>query len=118
MLRAPTLSPKTEKSPLAGRVGFDNLVREAAFEPLRALIPAQPDDKSRVCGVNSSACLPAFGGEFNEEVVQQCGRRITASSRKEKGAHFGLWLAAVGPDATVAVPGGASFADASEVSRK
>ena len=108
MLRALTPSSKTERSPLTGRVGLDNLAHEAAFERLHALIPAQPGGKSRVWGANSFAALPVFGGEFDEEVARQRGYRTPASSRKEKGAHSGLWLAVVGPYATAAVPGGAS----------
>ena len=90
MLRTLTLSPKTGKSPLTGRVGFDNLVRGEVFGRLHALIPAQPGDESRVWGVNSFAALPAFGGKFGEEVAQQRGRRMPATSRKENGARSGL----------------------------
>ena len=48
MFRALTPSSKSEKSLLTGRVGFDALAREEVFEPLHALIPARPGDKSRV----------------------------------------------------------------------
>ena len=104
MLRAPTPSPITEKLPLTGRVGFDNLVHEEVFERLPAWISAQPDDKSRVWGVNSFAALPAFGGKFDEAVAQQCGRRMPAASRNVKGTHSGLRLAVVDPDATATAP--------------
>ena len=70
------------------------------------MIPVQPDDKSRVCGVNSFAALPMFGGAFGEDVAQQCGYGMPASSGQEKGAHSGLWLAAVDPDATGTAPRG------------
>ena len=48
MLRALTPSSKDAKSALKGRIGFDDLVDKDAFERLRGLIPAQPDDRSRV----------------------------------------------------------------------
>ena len=62
MLRALTPSSKSEKSLLTGRVGFDALAREEVFEPLHALIPARPGDKSGVWGVNSFAVLPVRVG--------------------------------------------------------
>ena len=50
-----------------------------------------------------------FGGAYNEDVAQQSGYRMPASSRQEKGTHSGPLLAAVDPDATVAAPGVASY---------
>ena len=52
LLRALPPSSKEAKSPVKGRFGFDGLVGRDAFQRLRGLIPAQPDDKSRVWRVN------------------------------------------------------------------
>ena len=69
----------------------------------------QPDDMSRVGGVNSFALYPMFGGKSREDVAQQRGHRMPASPRQEKGTHSGLWLAAVDPDASVTVSGAESY---------
>ena len=69
------------------------------------MLPVQPDDESRVWGVNSFAALPMFGRAFSEEAAQQSGFRMPAASFQEKGNHSGLWLAAADPDATVTAPG-------------
>ena len=117
MLRALTPASNTEKLPLTGRVGFDNLAHAEAFERLHGWIPAHPGDKSRVWGVNSFAALPVFGGKFDEEGAQQCGYRAPAASCKEKGAHSGFWLAVVDPDAVVTAPGSASFGKVGDANR-
>ena len=109
MLRGLMPSTKKAESPLKGRIGFGDLEDTGAFVRLRGLVPVQPDDKSRVWGVNSFAASPAFGGAFNKDVAQQSGYPMPASSRQEKGTHSGLRLAAVDPDAPVTAPGVASY---------
>ena len=89
---------------------FEKIAHPVAFEELFAHMPVQPDDKSRVWGVNSFALLPMFGGAFREDVAQQCGARAPVSPYREERTHLGLWLTEVGPGATVAVPGFASHA--------
>ena len=87
------------------RRGFDTIVDAKAFDVQHALVPVQPDDQSRVWGVNSFAVLPMFGRAFSEDAAQQSGFRMPAASFQEKGNHSGLWLAVVDPDAAVTVPG-------------
>ena len=72
---------------------------------------------SHLRGVNAFAALPAFGGKFDEEVAQQRGHRTPTASREEKGAHSGLRLAVVDPDATVTAPGGASSGKVEDANR-
>ena len=81
MLRALSPSSNGAKSPLRGRIGFGALAGKDAFEFLRGLIPVQPDGESRAWGVNSFAVLPMSGGVFREDVAQECGYRVLASSR-------------------------------------
>ena len=94
-----------KKSKANPRRGFDTIVDAATFEIQHALLPVQPDDQSRVWGVNSFAVLPTFGRPFSEEAAQQSGFRMPAASFEEKGNHSGVWLAVTDPDATVTVPG-------------
>ena len=49
------------------------------------------------------------GVAFRGDVAQQRGYCRPASLRQERGAHSGLRLAAVDPDATFAAPGVASY---------
>ena len=86
MLRGlPPASSADKKGPPGARRGFDKIVEVEAFDEQYGMLPAQPDDKSRVWGVNSFAVLPMFGGQFSENVAQQCGFRMPAASFQEKG---------------------------------
>ena len=81
MLRG--LLPSTaaaKKGPLGARRGFDKIVEAKAFDEQYGMLPVQPDDKSRVWGVNSFAVLPMCGGLFRENVAQQCGFRMPSAS--------------------------------------
>ena len=109
MLRGRTPSPKEAKTPFEGRICFDGLVDKEAFGRLRAMIPVQPSDASRVLGVKSFAVLPMFGGVYREDVAQQYGYRTPVSLRRERGTRTGLWSAVADPDATVTVPGVALY---------
>ena len=93
-----------KKFPVHARRGFEKIAQPEAFDAQHAHSPAQPDDKSRVRGVNSSATLPTFGGVFREDVAQQCGFRLPISPSREKGVHSGFWLTVVGPGATASAP--------------
>ena len=105
MLRGLAPNAQEEKKfPIDTRRGFEKIVEPKAPDSLHGLLPAQPDDESRVRGVNSFAVFPMFGGAFREDVAQRYGFRMPVSSRREKGAHSGLWLAVVDPDATATVP--------------
>ena len=78
------------KFPMDTRRGFRKIAEPKAFDSLHGLLPAQPDDTSRVWGVNSFAALPIFGGASHEDVAQHRGFRMPVSSRWGKGTHLGL----------------------------
>ena len=108
MLRG--LAPNAQgdkKFPMDARRGFEKIMEPEASDCLRALLPVQPDDKSRVWGVNSSAMSPMLGGVFREGVAQRRGSRTPASASRGKGSHSSMWLTVIDPDATVAAPGAA-----------
>ena len=67
--------------------------------------PVQPDDQSRVRGVNSCARKPASGGKVSEAVSQQPGFRMPELVKRGKRAQSGLRRAASGDDASLTVPG-------------
>ena len=73
MLQALAPSPKTEKSAMTGRVGFDNLAHEEVFERLHALIPVQPGDMFRAWGVNSFTALRMSGVSSTQELPSSLG---------------------------------------------
>ena len=100
------------------RRGFDTIVDAKNFEVQHGLVPVQPDDHSRVWGVNSFAVLPMFGRAFSEEAAQQPGFRMPAASFQEMGNHSGLWLAVVDPDAAVTVPGTAEHVKSEAMGRE
>ena len=98
------LASRFGAAPSEGKVRPDDEQR-VRFDEQFGQLPAQPDDMSRVSGVNSFAALPMFEGDFREEVAQQCGYRMPAAPDYEGGTNSGLWLAAADPGATVTAPG-------------
>ena len=55
---------------------------EEPFDFRRGDVPAQPDDRFRVWGVNSFARVPAFGGQVSEAALQQPGIRMPELAKK------------------------------------
>ena len=86
----PPASAADKKGLLGARRGFDKIVEAKAFDDQYSMLPVQPDDRSRVWGVNSLAVSPAFGGLFRENAPQQFGFCTPAASSQEKGNHSGL----------------------------
>ena len=90
MLRGLLPAPAADKKgPLDGRRVFDKIVEPKAFDEQYGLLPAQPDDKSRVRGADPFAALPMFVAEFREEVAQQRGYRMPTASDHQEGTNSG-----------------------------
>ena len=51
-----------KKFPMGTYRGFEKVAEHEVCERLRGLLPIQPGDKSRACGVTSSAAFPVFVG--------------------------------------------------------
>ena len=97
--------PPADKSLGGAAPGFEEVADSKAFGAQYGHFPVLPDDKSRVCGVNSFAQLPAFVGRARKEIAQQFSYRAPGVFLFEKGTDSGQWLAASDPDAALAVPG-------------
>ena len=88
-------APPVDKYAGETAAGFGRAVNPDAFVEQYGNVPVQPDDKSRVWGVDSSARLPVPGGGVREGLAQQCGYRVPAVTPYEKGAHSSLRSAAL-----------------------
>ena len=97
----PPLKVSDEKSPN----GLEAVVNEKMFDREYGLVPAQPDDKSRVWGVNSIAQSSSFGGTASEAAPQHSGYRLPQSVKRDKSAQPGAFPATSDYFASLTVPG-------------
>ena len=103
--RIPPATPSEKVSDEKSLNGLEAAVNETVLDRRHGLAPAQPDDHSRVWGVNSFARLPAFCGKAPETAAQLSGFRMPHSVKEEKCAQSDVSMAMSDYGASLTVPG-------------